>query len=631
SYATVGGGDSNNASVQHATVGGGDSNTASGWSATVPGGYDNTAAGGLSFAAGRRAKSNHQGAFVWADSTDADFASTANDQFLIRASGGVGINTNDPAGAALAVAGTVRMTGLEMPTGAPDGYVLTCDPTGVGTWQALGGACWLLGGNSVAADESLGTTSDFALNIVVNGARALRLEPTATSPNLIGGHSENNVTAGLGGATISGGGASGDANSVTDDWGTVGGGSQNTAGRYATVGGGLGNTASGNRATVPGGAGNTAQGQYSFAGGGYENEANGDYASVGGGYENEANGDYASVGGGYSNTAGYAATVGGGNDNTASGDTATVGGGESNSANGEAATAGGGRNNTVYDNYGTIAGGRDNVAGSDDADPESAYYATVGGGFNNTASGRYATASGGRDNAASGYGASVSGSWNTASGDAATVPGGDHNLAEGDYSFAAGRRAKTTQNGSFVWADGQDVDFWAWYENSFCVRATGGVVFGSGIDGAGNLTSGVLLQPGQNAWTTWCDRKLKENFTAVDGRDVLARLAAMPITTWNGIAESPDIRHMGPVAQDFHAAFGLGSTDKGICTVDADGVALAAIQGLHAIVREREAQLADLAARLDHKDGEIAELTERLEKLEALMATLAQAKGETNR
>lgn len=90
--ATVSGGNHNAASVERATVGGGGNNSASGYAATVPGGYNNTALGAASFAAGQRAKANHAGAFVWSDTTAADFASTGNDQFLIRASGGVGIN-----------------------------------------------------------------------------------------------------------------------------------------------------------------------------------------------------------------------------------------------------------------------------------------------------------------------------------------------------------------------------------------------------------------------------------------------------------------------------------------------------------------------------------------------------------
>ncbi|UCG17346.1 MAG: hypothetical protein JSV19_04800 [Phycisphaerales bacterium] len=95
-HATVAGGGGNNASGWAAAVGGGESNTASGSTATIPGGYLNTAAGAYSLAAGRRAKANHTGCLVWADSTDADFASTAGNQFLIRAGGGVGIGTDSP-------------------------------------------------------------------------------------------------------------------------------------------------------------------------------------------------------------------------------------------------------------------------------------------------------------------------------------------------------------------------------------------------------------------------------------------------------------------------------------------------------------------------------------------------------
>jgi hypothetical protein len=95
-HATVGGGSGNTADTNHATVGGGKGNTASGYSATVGGGYNNTASGDYSFAAGRRAKANHSGAFVWADGSGTDFASTGTNQFLIRASGGVGIGTNSP-------------------------------------------------------------------------------------------------------------------------------------------------------------------------------------------------------------------------------------------------------------------------------------------------------------------------------------------------------------------------------------------------------------------------------------------------------------------------------------------------------------------------------------------------------
>src|SRR5205823_9587277 len=88
-YGTVAGGSNNISSGLYAAVGGGTHNTNNGLAATIPGGFLNSAAADYSFAAGRRAKANHRGSFVWADSTDADFASTTNDQFLVRAIGGV--------------------------------------------------------------------------------------------------------------------------------------------------------------------------------------------------------------------------------------------------------------------------------------------------------------------------------------------------------------------------------------------------------------------------------------------------------------------------------------------------------------------------------------------------------------
>ena len=109
-HATVGGGINNAASGQHGTVVGGEGSLAGGISSTVAGGKDNEATGNYSFAAGQRAKANHNGAFVWADQTAADFASTAVDQFLIRAAGGVGIGTTAPT-QALHVVGAMYGTG----------------------------------------------------------------------------------------------------------------------------------------------------------------------------------------------------------------------------------------------------------------------------------------------------------------------------------------------------------------------------------------------------------------------------------------------------------------------------------------------------------------------------------------
>jgi hypothetical protein len=99
----------------------------------------------------------------------------------------------------------------------------------------------------------------------------------------------------------------------------------------------------------------------------------------------------------------------------------------------------------------------------------------------------------------------------------------------------------------------------------------------------------------------------------VCSRDVLTKLASVPISTWV-YTNAPNIRHIGPVAQDFQAAFAMGEDDKHIATVDADGVALASIQGLYQLGQE--------------KDANIQNLEKRLEALEHLVTKLAASRKE---
>ena len=129
------------------------------------------------------------------------------------------------------------------------------------------GAFWTQGGNSYGALGTLGTNDNNALELKANGGRVLRLEPNATSPNLIGGYSGNTVTAGAYGATIGGGGDSASPNRVTDNYGTVGGGRDNWAGDDA------GTTDDRPGATVGGGESNFADGSYATVGGGRWDEA----------------------------------------------------------------------------------------------------------------------------------------------------------------------------------------------------------------------------------------------------------------------------------------------------------------------------------------------------------------------
>ncbi|NJN92915.1 MAG: tail fiber domain-containing protein [Anaerolineales bacterium] len=98
----------------------------------------------------------------------------------------------------------------------------------------------------------------------------------------------------------------------------------------------------------------------------------------------------------------------------------------------------------------------------------------------------------------------------------------------------------------------------------------------------------------------------------MDGQAILTRLSALSIQTWNYKTQDSAIRHIGPTAQDFQAAFSLGEDNRHISTVDADGVALAAIQALHQLAQDQAAQLAA-------QQAQIATLEARLAALETLL------------
>jgi hypothetical protein len=399
---------------------------------------------------------------------------------------------------------------------------------------------------------------------------------------------------------------SNDSNTTTAQFVTIGGGRTNTASaQAATVGGGDTNTASGGSATVGGGFTNTASGYSATIGGGNTNTTSGHSATIGGGFYNYASGNYSSVGGGYTNTAsGYLATIGGGYTNTASGESATIGGGDNNHASGDFSSVGGGNINTASGVSATVGGGDTNTA--------SGVLATVGGGNTNTASGNSASVGGGANNTASQIYSSVGGGVdNVASGVEATVPGGRKNVASGAISFAAGNEAIASRDGTFVWADSTPHSFDPFSYttsggvlNSFNVRATGGVYLVTAVNAStGVPTAGMYLSGGGSGWNVYSDRSFKMNFQPVNSRDLLERLAGTPISTWNYKTQDASVRHIGPMAQDFNSAFGVGEPDKSgdkkyINSIDADGVALAAIQGLYQLNQEQAVEIQSLKAQL---------------------------------
>ncbi|WAS95886.1 tail fiber domain-containing protein [Nannocystis punicea] len=124
--------------------------------------------------------------------------------------------------------------------------------------------------------------------------------------------------------------------------------------------------------------------------------------------------------------------------------------------------------------------------------------------------------------------------------------------------------------------------------------------------------AGVPVPPGEEFCSDNCpisDRNAKTDLRPIDPSDVLSRVVALDISTWRYRTDPVDVRHLGPMAQDFKAAFGLWNTDRMIFPLDATGVSLAAIQGLHRRLVAAEAENDELRARLDRLERRLAALS----------------------
>ena len=320
-----------------------------------------------------------------------------------------------------------------------------------------------------------------------------------------------------------------------------------------------------------------------------------------------------------------------------------------------------------------ISGGGD--LGMTNSIGQDSNYATIGGGISNFAEENTTTIGGGENNVIEEYatGSTIGGGRNNhiISGQFtptfySTIPGGTDNAIGGaaSYAFAAGRRAHANHLGAFVWADSQDADFSSSLTNEFAIRADGGVTMstvgegksilrldmerrwefrqlGYGSETALELASvgdgddknfvvttrgnvgintakpqeklhvtGNILASGTVAQNS--DRNAKTDIRPVDPLRMLERVLELPLSQWRFREEAAGTRHVGPMAQDFHAAFGLGAHDTAIATVDADGVALSAIQGLNQklerLLAQRDAEIGDLQRQVDELTQLVREL-----------------------
>lgn len=481
----------------------------------------------------------------------------------------------------------------------------------------------------------------------------------AGTSNLVGGPDSdvvsgvaNNVSAGsssiVGGAynTIQAGGTEGLAASSLS---FIGGGASNFIGSSESP-------AAAGYNVITGGESNTIHGTvggysaFNVISGGYENfigsnaggiSGIGYYSTIGGGFENTVNGTYATVSGGNNNTAlGTGTTISGGSTNSATGTDSIVSGGANNTTSGQSSSISGGAGTTVAGSYaGSLAGQSNSVAANNSATiaglkntvSSTAQYSTItggstntisgefssiGGGYSNKVSGSYSVVSGGHANTASGVTSTVAGGYsNVASGQNAVAVGGGFNVASGRDSFAAGYESHAVNDGSFVWTD---------YESSgnvvtssangqFLARASGGFFLYS----SANLTSGVTLAPGSGSWSSLSDRAAKTSIQDVDNSRILAKVARLPVSEWSYSAQGTRVRHIGPMAQDFRTAFGLGEDDRHISTIDEEGVALSAIKALKAELSDKERQIAELRSHGQQSDERLGSLERRLGALEA--------------
>ncbi|WP_181307626.1 tail fiber domain-containing protein [Rufibacter sp. XAAS-G3-1] len=256
---------------------------------------------------------------------------------------------------------------------------------------------------------------------------------------------------------------------------------------------------------------------------------------------------------------------------------------------------------------------------------------SVGMGSDVVASGSNAIALGngtratGENSFASGHNAIASGNYSFASGNSVT--------ASGHYSTAIGSMVSTdNRQGGVIMGDNGSYGMITkpTANNQMIMRFTGGYILYS----TANATSGVEVAAGGGSWSSVSDSTRKENFRPIDAEQVLLKVAALPVTEWNYKSQTPNERHIGPMAQDFYSAFrldGIGR-DTTINTIDIDGVNMVAIQALEKRTRELQKQLellllqnAALQANAQKTDAALQHLQEQVAKLSGEVPVSPQA------
>jgi hypothetical protein len=203
---------------------------------------------------------------------------------------------------------------------------------------------------------------------------------------------------------------------------------------------------------------------------------------------------------------------------------------------------------------------------------------------------------------------------------------GTQAYATGIYSMAFGSGANTNgKDGSFVFGD--DAYFQTAYssaDNQLTMRFIGGYRFWSSYP---DSTAGVYMRHGQSGWSNYCDRNIKENFEEVDGEWLLGQIRKMPVTKWNYKKGDTSLKYMGPVAQDFYAAFHLSGADSlGINSICIDGVNIAGVKALEKRTSDMKIAIEKLQKQNEQLFAENEKLREKISVVNKVEEELSQIK-----
>ena len=448
---------------------------------------------------------------------------------------------------------------------------------------SIDGDFWRRGGNAGTSqpEDFIGTTDAQPFVIRANNFPIFQMRPATSTegegsaPSLIAGYHGNHVPNNIRGATISGGGREDAHNEVTGRFGTIGGGTGNVTGMWGTVAGGSRNSAVGFSSMVGGGSNNTASGDRSVVAGGVTNTASGDRSTVGGGELNCAGARYSWAGG-------HRAKVRPG---TGSGDAGTgCLGIQTNGADGD---------------VGSFVWSDTSVSASFISERPNQFRVRAHGGA-----------------------------------DFQTGTRGLKSFSDGTGINAAAIQAESLHSaGIALFGLNESTDSTLVITN----RGSGPLLraFRSGgfelmqLDNNGNLLIAGTLTQGS-------DRANKQDLKPIDLQAVLDQLAKLEISSWRYLHSDPTSRHIGPMAQDFHAAFGYGVSDDSISSIDAQGIAFAAIQALNerfgetrlavdqqlGRLEQENLELRAEVAALNEQSDQVRELINRNAELEARLATL---------